>query len=95
MINNDNTLYPFGPLYPSEENEVKLNHDRYEVYVNGDFLGYKMLFGYNEDVQDIDDFIKEQGIHHFHAKVDGDHYLIESEEDEELKGILSVYLESH
>ena len=41
--------FDFFPFVDTDANEVKLTHDRYEVYVNGDFVGYKTLFSPKEE----------------------------------------------
>jgi hypothetical protein len=87
--------FDFFPFVDTDENEVKLSHDRYEVYVNGDFVGYKTLFGSNEDVVDVEQFLQNQGFSQIEAKVDGDHYEIHADRDEEekVKKVLEMYLQ--
>ncbi|WP_062356706.1 hypothetical protein [Bacillus kwashiorkori] len=78
-----------------EINTAKLNEDRYELYVNGDFVGYKTLLNQADDVTDIDSFLKQQGITSFTTELSGDHYLIETADDaEKLKDILKIYCQN-
>jgi hypothetical protein len=71
---------------------AKLFEDRYEVYVNSDFVGYKTLLNQNDTLTDVDDYLKNQGIGQFQSTLDGDHYHIQSPNGELIKGALNVYL---
>jgi hypothetical protein len=88
-----------GGLFPpyvmnnaDSDNQVKLNEDQYDVYVNDDFVGQKSLKNQGENLSDIDDFLKQQGISHFTASLDGDHYKIKTDgSNAEITGALQVY----
>lgn len=74
---------------------TKLSHDRYDVYVNQDYVGQKYLLTAQESVQDIDDFLKNEGISNFQSVVDGDHYHIKAIENEhKVADVLKVYLQN-
>jgi len=74
------------------ENQVKLNEDQYDIYVNDDFVGQKSLKNQGEHLSDIDDFLKQQGITDFTASQDGDHYKIQTDGlNEEIREALQVY----
>lgn len=91
---NPNDSYPFPLLGVNLDlqNDVKLNEDTYEVYVNESFVGHKTLKSAAEKLSDVDDFLQIQGIHNFSSSLEGDHYLIKTSEDiENLKNALSVY----
>lgn len=78
-----------------QDNDTKLNHDRYEVYVNGDYVGQKPLLTASEDISSVNDFLHAQGYNNFIAQLDGDHYNIQSDhKDHELKQALKIYLHS-
>ncbi|MFT9600861.1 hypothetical protein [Mesobacillus sp.] len=75
-----------------QENQVKLNEDQYDVFVNGDFVGQKSLKNQGENLSDIDDFLKQQGISDFTASLDGDHYKVKTDgSDKEIADALQVY----
>ncbi|MBT2692877.1 hypothetical protein J7E32_07670 [Bacillus sp. ISL-55] len=75
-----------------QENQVKLNEDQYDVYVNDDFVGQKSLKSQGENLSDIDDFLRQQGISDFTASLDGDHYKIRTDGyNAEIAGALNVY----
>lgn len=88
-----------GGLFPAyamnnrdSENQVKLNEDQYDVYVNDDIIGQKSLKNQGEHLSDIDDFLKQQGINDFSASLDGDHYNIKTEgSNAEITDALEVY----
>lgn len=96
-MNQYSNFLPFSSINSTDDDtfQTKIDEDRYEVYVNGDFIGYKVLFGHNESVNDIKDFLLENGINDYEATLDGDHYNIESKGEEDLRGVLSVYLQAH
>jgi hypothetical protein len=73
---------------------AKLSEDRYEIYVNNDFIGYKSLMNTSDDLSDVDDFLKSQGIKEFQSQLDGDHYHISASETERIKDVLSVYCQN-
>ena len=75
-----------------EENQVKLNEDQYDVYVNDDFVGKKSLKNQGENLSDIDDFLKLQGINDFSASLSGDHYNIKTDNSKaDITDALNVY----
>lgn len=74
---------------------TKIAQDRYDVYVNEDYIGQKFLLTAQESVQDIDDFLKNEGINHFDSYVDGDHYYIKAgEAKQRVEEVLKVYLQN-
>jgi hypothetical protein len=85
--------YAFTNSNDSEAN-TKLSEDRYEIYVNNDFIGHKSLLNASDDLSDVDDFLKSQGIHDFQSQLDGDHYHISASEAERIKAVLNVYCQN-
>jgi hypothetical protein len=76
---------------------MKLNHDRYDVYVNGEFVGHKTLLTQSEDITDVNDFLKVQGYQKFQGRLDGDHYDLQVEDanlSREMMEALQIYLQS-
>lgn len=74
--------------------DSKLSEDRYEIYVNDDFVGYKTLFNASDSLADVDDFLKTQGVQNFSTELDGDHYKIKASESDQIKEILDVYCQN-
>lgn len=95
-MDGHNQFFPFlGTTNMLSESQTKLSHDRYEVYVNGDFVGFKSLLTQNETLDDVNDFLYEQGYQNFNAESFGDHYDIQTDgSDEKLKQALQVYLQT-
>jgi hypothetical protein len=90
--NNGNNMLPFIGVDSDTISDVKLNEDQYEVYVNGDFVGRKTLKTQGEDLSDIDDFLRNQGFSDFITSIDGDHYTIHVDhQDDDISNALSVY----
>jgi uncharacterized protein YdaL len=85
--------FDFFPFVDTDANEANLTQGRYEVYVNGDFVGYKTLFSPKEEIVDIGEFLHNQGFSNVTAKVDGDHYEIHAGRDsaEKVKQVLEMY----
>ncbi|OLS36776.1 hypothetical protein [Bacillus sp. MRMR6] len=75
-----------------ENSNVKLTEDKYEVYVNDKLVGHKTLKTQGEHLSDIDDFLRNQEINDFSTTLDGDHYKIETNgQDQDISNALSVY----
>jgi hypothetical protein len=90
--NNGYNMLPFIKTDIDSSSDVKLTEDQYEVYVNGNFVGRKTLKTQGEDLSDIDDFLRNQGFSDFTTSVDGDHYSIHVDhQDDDLSNALSVY----
>lgn len=71
---------------------VKLNQDEYEIYVNGSYVGKKALKNQGERLSDIDDFLNHQGIQNFTSNLEGDHYVIQSDgQNNDIVDALNVY----
>ncbi|MFD2443605.1 hypothetical protein ACFSO7_06335 [Bacillus sp. CGMCC 1.16607] len=75
----------------STDNITKLSDDRYEIYVNDDFIGFKTLSNVTDTLDDVDDFLNSQGINGFQSHLDGDHYKIISYDTDRIKDVLKVY----
>jgi hypothetical protein len=90
--NNGNNMLPLINVDIDSNSDVKLNEDQYEVYVNGVLVGHKTLKTQGEDLSDIDDFLRNQGFSDFITSVDGDHYTIHVDhQDDDISDALSVY----
>jgi hypothetical protein len=88
----DHTIFPI--IDTDDEQWVKLSHDRYEVYVNGDFVGTKTLLIPNEEIEELNHFLYEHGFHAFEANCDGDHYDIDTMVNvSEMRDVLQMYLQ--
>jgi len=89
-------VYPVGAFFNDGDKDVKLNEDRYEVFVNGEFVGHKTLLNQNDSVKDIDDFLKNKGFHSFETNLEGDHYQIHAngEDQGNMKDTLEVYFQN-
>jgi hypothetical protein len=92
----ENGNIPFVPvILGDDDTNLKLSHDRYHVFINGDFVGNKVILAQNEDVQDLGSYLQREGFHDFTTKLDGDHFMIEmfgSEQSETAKQQLNTYL---
>ncbi|RXT15254.1 hypothetical protein [Ammoniphilus sp. CFH 90114] len=79
-----------------DNHQLKQVHDEYDVYVNEDYVGKKILLTQNDTLQDIDHFLKQNGFGEFTADLTGDHYRImptNMAESNEMKEQLSIYLQ--
>lgn len=89
---------PFPPMIGVDvDNNVKLAQERYEVYVNGDFVGHKVLLTQVDSPKDVVSFLKSRGFDDFRCEVEGDHCNIEVPDDsvaDTIKDHLSVYLKT-
>ncbi|MCL7749415.1 hypothetical protein [Halalkalibacter alkaliphilus] len=86
---------PFLGLFDADfDGDIKGEHDAYDIYVNEEFVGKKLLLTESENVVDVVSFLKQQGVQQVSAQLDGDHYIIRSEESERIKQILDAYLQN-
>lgn len=85
----------FSPIFGWQENNLKTMHDHYDVYVNDDFIGEKVLVTPSESVEDIASYLRRCGFQGFDTNLDGDHYHIGAESEEvaeAIKGQLRAFL---
>lgn len=100
-------LYPFNsqfdlPYYPGvlvEDNEGREidseSHKFYNVFVNGDFVGRKILLAQNESITDMSSYLIQNNFSGFSTTVGGnDYYIIEPDNvmAKQMKKQLDVYL---
>ncbi|WP_332694928.1 hypothetical protein [Halalkalibacter lacteus] len=86
--------FPLFGLFHSDSESVKDAHDAYDVYVNDEYVGKKILLTESEGVEDVVGFLKTQGVQNLSADLEGDHYVIRSEDAEHVKHILETYLQN-
>ncbi|MFD1678132.1 hypothetical protein [Alicyclobacillus fodiniaquatilis] len=90
------TIIPFITPYQLElEQNSKLAHDQYEVYVNDDFVGHKVLLTQSEEIDDVSAYLHRCDFDDFKTNLDGDHYNIFVEDTEladQIKAQLNAYL---
>ena len=97
FTNNTNSVSPslVLPLNSADITDMKLNEDRYEVYVNSKCLGEKSLKTQGENLSDIDEFLVLQGINNFSSSLEGDHYNITTDGNENsIVQALSIYFQN-
>ncbi|MFV8828834.1 hypothetical protein [Alkalihalobacterium sp. APHAB7] len=87
--NNTNLNFPFFRVADAEA-QVKKAHDMYDIYVNRHFVGQKVLLTQNESVDDVLDFLSQQGVHNVSAHLEGDHYVIQSKASKDIEHITNV-----
>ncbi|KHF37853.1 hypothetical protein LQ50_24960 [Halalkalibacter okhensis] len=83
-----------GLIDANSDGEIKGEHDAYDIFVNEEFVGKKLLLTQSENVDDVVHFLKQQGVQQVFGQLDGDHYVIHSEESERVKQILDTYLQN-
>lgn len=77
------------------EDEDIIEHDSYDVYVNDDFVGRKVLYSESEDISNISDYLSSNGYGDFTYTEDGNKFIIEDFDEEEadkMKNQLETYL---
>jgi len=94
-FNGNSSIIPFYSGADDRKEQGTNNHDSYEVYVNGDYVGNKSLITQGEEISDIDKHLQLQGFKDFDEEVMGNHVDINTEDLVEAKRIkqnLNVYL---
>ncbi|WP_163191680.1 hypothetical protein [Clostridium thermarum] len=84
----------FVGLDYEDDYSSKLSHDTYNVYVNDDYVGKKVLVAQGEKVEDINGFLNTQGFRNYKTSLKGNSYNISCSPDESrhMKDTLNVYL---
>lgn len=83
-----------GSIYEKEEPTREI-HESYRVFVNGDYIGDKVLLGQNEEVKELDEYLKNNNFTNYSTLVDGNRYLIKEEDRgqaHKMKDNLQIYL---
>lgn len=94
-FNNNLGGIPFYTGIEYDKGEGMINHDSYEVYVNGEYVGNKSLITQGEEISDIDKHLQLEGFNTFDEKIMGNHVEISTnnlEEARRIKQNLNVYL---
>ncbi|MBD1379727.1 hypothetical protein [Metabacillus arenae] len=91
--------FHYYPKQPDEEFSLAFDtntwHDRYEVYVNDNYVGLKKLLSVSEKITDLEDFLHSEGFKRFDTHLEGDHYMIHTSEGMNgLTDALKVYLQT-
>ncbi|GFR35365.1 hypothetical protein [Thermobrachium celere] len=89
-------FYPFG-AYINNIYDIKQEHDSYRVFVNGDYVGDKVLISEAEDVKDVERFLHDRGFTNISSQIEGNMYNIivtDEEAAEEIKRNVDVYLKN-
>lgn len=87
---------PFPSPELDPEGSLKMPHDTYEVYVNQDFVGQKILLAQNEDIYVVEDFLKERGFQQFTTELNGVQFVVHTKDpfqEKKMKENLDVYLQ--
>lgn len=95
--NSINSAWPSVPLVYGGIKEVdgmKMEHETYHVYVNNDFIGDKEIITQNDDVFNLEKYLKNEGFHKFDTKLEGNRFYIHSDatESRKMKDTLNVHL---
>lgn len=91
---NSNRAFPILYNTKPEDENIKISHDSFNVYVNEEYIGKKTLLAQNEKPSDVEGYLKHRGFHNFNSSISGDHILINSafEEADGIKKNLEIYL---
>lgn len=87
-MNNLNTTPSFiGVSGDQHEQEDKLYHDSYEVFVNGDYVGNKILLTQVERLSDVDQHLKANNFNNFKVETIGNRVDIKTDDLSEARRI--------
>lgn len=96
MVRGTMGEFPFQYRGFVEADETgKRPHETYDVFVNDQFVGQKVLLTQNDSITSVDDFLLKRGFQSFESQLDGIQYKIISDNEEEaqrMKQNLDVYL---
>lgn len=96
-LNGQNSIAPgiIIPLSVSDEMKLKLPHDAFNIYVNGEFIGNKALITQGDGgINSVKDYLNENILSDFEYRVDGNNInIITNKNDiENIKNHLKIYL---
>ena len=95
-LTNNNVFQPL--IFPFRDigfSDTKLEHETYEVYVDGEFIGEKLLVSQNEKPEDIPSYLTKEGYKDFQFQIEGNKIFINTinrEISESMRNHLEVYL---
>lgn len=82
------------PVSDSDDNNLKMSNDTFEVFVNDDKVGNKELLTQTDDAEDLNGYLKDNGFNNFKVNVLGNSIVIETNErPQKMKEMLSSYLD--
>lgn len=87
--------FPFMVVQNSYNDESKLSHDEYRVFVNDNYVGNKTLISQNEKPEDLDKYLSSYGFEEFSTEINAGNIIIHStnkDETQEIQNILNLYL---
>lgn len=86
-------MAPFMIIDEGDNQNIKSSHDDYRVFVNGDYIGKKVLISENEKPEDLDKYLVSQGFTNFSTEVNGGNLIIHCDNNiDEIENILGSYL---
>lgn len=97
MFNQNNIGLPIFFNVRGEDDSTNLVEDRYQVFVEGQYVGDKTLYTQAEDTNDVADFLKKEGFENAEIELDGDHIIVHSENHQEamkMRQVLEVFLKN-
>lgn len=91
----NNSMLPGVIINTSDDYYDVNNHDFYTVYVDGDYMGKKLLLSQSDKISDTVDYLHKNNFNNFNSKIDGNSLYINDDdrrESKQLKDTLHVYL---
>lgn len=89
-------IFPFM-FMPDLDNDIKVSHDEYKVYVNDNYVGKKVLLAENEKPEDLDKYLFSQGFDEFSTELTGGNLIIHCDDkinSESISNLLEGYLQN-
>ncbi|HHY82192.1 MAG TPA: hypothetical protein GX505_05865 [Clostridiales bacterium] len=88
--------FPFLVGLTDDQGNLKEDNDFYHVYVNGDYVGDKVIIAQGDSGPDsVQEFLRSRGFENYNMHLEGNRiniYADGDEEAEQIKKHLSVYL---
>ncbi|MRH41689.1 hypothetical protein GH741_03260 [Aquibacillus halophilus] len=88
------TGFPRSLVGDDDPISLKNSQDSYDIYVNENYIGKKFLSGQGDEIESVAKFLKAQGVQDISANLDGDHYVIKTEESQRVEEIIETYLKN-
>lgn len=91
----NNSMLPGVIISTSEDHYDVNSYDFFTVYVNGDYMGKKLLLSQSDKISDTVEYLHKNSFNNFTSKIDGNSLYINNDdlkESKHIKDTLHVYL---
>ncbi|ARK29950.1 hypothetical protein [Halalkalibacter krulwichiae] len=94
METYNQTAFPRG-LTGDDPMVLKNAHESYDLFVNEQYIGKKELTTPEDNMNHVVDFLHAQGIDDVSTQLKGDHFKVNTNDEERVVKVLKAYLQNN